>query len=317
MTRFMRSWKAFALVATLGVTGCKPAQSGGGGSDREDLLAHLPADCAMGRVFLDWRSIAHHPAFAGHLQELEDKISHAMGREERSTARHVLAKLRSKGLDPARDVESAGACIRDSKSVVLGIGGDFEDKDLLKIITEVARESGDKGATPPAGEIDGIKYLGDDEALLAQVVPRVFVLDTAGEPADLARMADRSRVAKAWRAAEGTMFWAAIDPDAKTKVEASIRADGDDLVIDAMVASDELAQAHATESDMRKEVDKLADELAETPLAPLADDIRGMQLKVAGGRIHAHLVAPSKHVSQLIDGLLRASDADLQRGFRI
>jgi hypothetical protein len=309
-------WQGFALAGALAIAGCKPATSGGGHGDREDLLAHLPADCATGRVFVDWRSIAHHPAFAGHLQALEDKASHAMGTEGQSTARDVLARFREKGLDPARDVESIGMCIRDSKAVVVGVGGDFEDKDLLKILLEVARASGEKKA-PPRGEIEGIKYVGDTEALFAQVVPRVFVIATAGEPADLARMADRVRVAKDWRAAEGTMIWAAIDLDAKTKVEMSVHADGDDLVVDGEVVSDEIAKAHASDSDVRKEVAKLADGLAESPLAPLAEDVRALDLKISGPAIHAHFVAPSTHVSKTIDALLRASDAELQRGFRM
>ncbi|MFI5299709.1 MAG: hypothetical protein ACHREM_16605 [Polyangiales bacterium] len=319
MTRTKHVFGAIVTIGALATMGCKPATSGGSGGAsgaRDDLLAHLPAACPTGRVFIDWRSFARHPAFSGHVKALEDKISHAMGREERSTARDVLESFRDKGIDPARDIESAGMCIRDQKSVVLGIGGDFEDKDLLKIFVQIAREHGDT-KPPPHGEIDGIRYLGDDDVVVAQVVPRVLVVDVAGEPSDLAKMADRTRVAKDWRAAEGTMLWASVVPDPTMKVELSLRADGDDLVLDGLVASEEIRKAHAAEADVRQELAKLADSLQETPLAPLADDLRGMELQVKGDSIRGHLVAPSAHVSKTIERLLQASDADFQRGFRM
>ncbi len=282
----------------------------GGGYTSGDVLAHVPASCKGGRIFVNLGLLLNNEAVEKAAESLEEKLSEKLGKKDGKKAEKGFKALKKAGIDPARDVKEIAICVDASTSdPVVAIGGDFDGKDPIGAMAEAAEAADEKELEKK--ESDGVEYLKDGKTYIAAVAPNVVVFTR--DKSSLSELKEKNEVSDAWSFEKGRILAFTVNDKKSGTFTGSIDESGDDLEVKFTAdmkgeAGEQMADAP---KQFKKQFEALAEQvgkkLSKTPFKKIADDIAQAQIKVDGSKVTVTLTFPA---ADLGDAIKRAADAD-------
>jgi hypothetical protein len=271
-------------ATTGGVT--TPAAVGGAASTASgDLFKYMPADCPMGRIYVNQAALFT-PEMTATFQQLQEKMF-AAGNANDPKATAALKVLKDGGVDQTSLREAAMCLNKDESKMVIAIAIDpAKISDPLGLASKVYEAAGKPA--PEKGDAGGVPYIklgADNKGVLAMVQPNVAILV---EKPEMIATAKAGGGAAAFADAAKQAIFVDIEPEPNSRITAQLTDKGatyDGRVgIKLPAAQADVMKKNPDEfvKKFKEQTDKMAEKFAQGPLKVVGDKLKAVAYKVEG-----------------------------------